>query len=741
VLADHEARLQRLGHLEGGVPVSRGRAIVLGALALAVVGCASGESGGPPANSDSEGGASGTGGAAGSSTGGKGGKGGGSDAGPSPGSGGSDAGGSSAGDAGFFPDGGPFPGEDASSGSGGALGSGGSAGSNPDAGTPADAVSPPDTNPVACAIELTAGAPRSFDVGIAAGANPLRVEAVATGYAVPPNPTFTWTVTRGATVVPWKIVGETRIIQFEIEVIGTYNIKAMIVGAPTTCTGGKGTASVIKPTEREDAMWIRALPPAGSRLTPYETTIPVSGGKAPDPLQIALREGQSIEVQPIGKDNFVLEAYYVRVTGYDVTARFEAYVDHPPPGSNGFVAQLDGTRKYDLLIVPDVKLPIAPVGLHALRPDQLRQQLAQLQPRFEGGGKPITGTVSAAGAGLGGARVRLRAGAVPSTVGTANTTGAFELRARSGPVAVQIGAPPESGLPDVTIGGVMVPDEEPTPMRLVFAYRALPTVGLAVNVTAPDGKPVEQARVLIGTDENELVDVGTLNVDGGAPLVGRGSLSAEANTVKGVATFTKLPRSAYKLTVIPPAGLAAAITTIAVLDLRGGDAIVTTPVKLLNKSSLAGKLSGPAGLAVAGLEVLALDGEPDGLANPVSATVAADGTYTLAVDPERHYRVFVEPPPNRRIPRIRLGVALAPKNTSLPFDGHLPGRLALTGHTNTNGAGPLEGVVIQVFCVSDSQPECVNPNAPNINDIRPIDETVSAADGSYTLAVPDPAGQ
>ena len=244
-------------------------------------------------------------------------------------------------------------------------------------------------------------------------------------------------------------------------------------------------------------------------------------------------------------------------------------------------------------------------------------------------------------------------------------------------------------------------------------------------------------RVLLESEPGALPHVGTFNVNGDSDLPAAGIVRRVATSdAAGVASFPALPRTRYRATLVPPEAAPGdpAVTTVSGLDLgTGGPAITTRTLPLARRSRLVGRLLPEA--TAAGLMIKAVDAAEDGAGRTVTAIVGPDGRYELPTDPDRVYRVFIEPPADRRVPRIPLEPVRA-RSTNVTLDRTLPNRLSLSGSALENGSAAA-GVVIQVFCLG-SAPTCIDPEAPDITNTPPIDETVSGSDGRYQLYVPDP---
>ena len=154
----------------------------------------------------------------------------------------------------------------------------------------------------------------------------------------------------------------------------------------------------------------------------------------------------------------------------------------------------------------------------------------------------------------------------------------------------------------------------------------------------------------------------------------------------------------------------------------------------MKRARILGRLT-PTDMA-AGLTVQALDAGGDGFRRSVLVVVKPDGSYEIPADPGRLYRLFVEPTPDRRVPRIPL-IPVRARATDLSDEQRLPRKLTVRGSALGDGM-PIPGAVIQVFCVGNA-PDCLDPEFPDVSNTPPIDETVSGPDGKYELYVPEPS--
>jgi hypothetical protein len=630
-------------------------------------------------------------------------------------------------------------------GTSGGNGAGGAAGSadagaivTPDASANQDAPGAPVPS---CRLTLVPLSPQRLDNLPAGEGFKLRVEArvMVTGLTLPAKPTWRWQVMHAGREVPTVVHdGDPAVREFATDLAGRYDILAEILETTNPPCRSSAVAVAVALNQRVAEFRIRATPPAVHGLAAREQDVVVTAGTARINT-IELGRGRSIEVAARDESGIALRSYYVRVTAHTSTDRFESYI--VSSRAETFQARVDSSglldERYDVMIVPD-----SPVG-NVLPPAQLFTALtASWFPTANftlDGGVAIGGSTLVGDAPVVGARVRLSAGLLPSTVGVTDAQGSFALRARSGQFEVRVVPPADSGLPDALLpesSGIAVTN---TPQQVSLRYTLLPTAQLDLRVLTPEGtvpgKPVE---VILETIEDALPDVGTFTLASGATTTAIGSVRSIRSSSAGAIRWNKLPRARYRATVVPPEDLpgSAAIT---VVEFPLEAEVVTQTVTLARRSRILGRLVPPE--ASRDLTVRGLDMGEDGVRRAVTAAVDADGRYQLPVDPGRVYRLFVEPAPGRKIPRIPL-VPVRARVTDVTDEQRLPAGLPVSGRVldTTTGVADVQGlagVVIQIFCLG-SAPDCIDRSSPDISNTPPIDETVSGADGSYLLHVPDP---
>jgi hypothetical protein len=700
-------------------------AAVAAACSSAGDGGGSGGSGGSGISGGAPGGVGrgGSGGSSGGSAGGSAGGGGSSTGGSGGGSGGSGVGGSG----GF-------------GGGGDAAADGGVRDSNP---APGDA----QANP--CTVTITPLAPQRWANLAAAPGSKLRVGATASGFKVPSKPTFDWKVTYNGQIVATSVVGgDPAVVEFETGMVGQYHISVTVAGVTPACTDTE-VAGAVPPNNLVAVYLIRAIAPESRGLAPLEEELPVSVGGMPSKT-LELRRGQEIIVTAMD-ERAELPAYLVQLRSRDSTARLEGFIDASLPirRSFGFRAHLDvsmSNQRYDLLVIP---APDPGAGIRApqLYPGLLHHEI-QLQDYLMRPGTRVSGTISAAGVPLPLARVRLRDGLLPSTIGTTIGNGSYELRVRGGRLEVRrfevrVLPPPDSGLPEAQLpesAGVTIA-EDAAEVPLDFQYGALPTSRLELTVNTPAGTPVgKSVQVLLQSLEGELGNVGNFAF-AGSTVTGSGSVRLLRPTDGATVAFERVPHARYRVTVAPPPDLPGELgITSEEIDLRAAGATVAHTIALKARTMVQGRLTGMA--PIVGLKVRASDAGEDGFGRTTIVNVGSDGLYTIAADIDRLYRVSLEPTADRSVPRIplipfRARVGAPVNSQALPRILTVKGQALGEGQPPAVGRQPLAGAVIQIYCQGNA-PDCVADDSPDISNTLPIDETVSDPDGNYDLRIPEP---
>ena len=601
------------------------------------------------------------------------------------------------------------PGVDGSSPSTGSAGTTGAAGTS----APADAGAV-DGGGAQCAVAIVSLIPGSFS-GLQSGPlSVLRVQASVTGYAGVPAWVWSVRLAGGSSLadVAFTTVGAAGdTIDIKLEAPGGYEIQAHVDGAPQ-CDRSPLIVTVDPP--RTPSFLFRVTPPSGSRLPMRESTILASEVTAgTHTIDLGDDAAPTVSLLPTDPRGFPLPSYVV-LTSSSSALNLQTYTASGP-----LVASLVSDQTYNVLVVPDGGwAPLLVTGT----PDVLGQNLQ------------ITAGVSVTGTSLDGngqpvenARVILRDGLLPSTVGVTDGAGAFAVSARAGVFSAVISPPAGAGLNEAHVAaspGITLGDAS---LTLDMQWTAIAAAPLEVTVHDAGDAVVAGAQVRAESSA-EVASVGTLRVRSGASnaidLPVTGSARADGVTdANGVASLGLLPVGTYHLTVAPPASMSAAITASEVaLPAAGSASDVTLAATVVQSGTLT-----PAA-KTAGARVTALD---DGALAPAaspSALADANGQFTLALSPGRTYELLVEPVPGSGLASDVLAVFSPGLSPSARMDA-VP--VALTWHGSVAGAGrPVAGAVVQVFCVGPSD-TCLDPSVV-------VAQGTTGPDGTLSLIVPNP---
>jgi hypothetical protein len=593
-----------------------------------------------------------------------------------------------------------------SSGQGGASGTGGAQGGCV---VTAAMVSPPD--------------PAQLEVYPHARA---RVSASARGVARPPA-TFVWTVSSvGQTIDPvttTALDAAQSVIEFPVEKEGSYKVNVRVANEPAC-----GQA-ILDPVAQRAVFVVRVT---GNGIPPQDKQINLHGSVAQDMGMLIVDPGTPFNVAPQDADSNLL-ATFVRVSPPSSDLKVEGDTFHGP-----LPTSLISSTVYDVLIIPSVAL--APVLLSGT-PDGLRLQSQRIDA-----GIPIHFTVrDGASRPLAGVRAILRRGALPSTVGTSDASGAMTLLARPGTLAASFVPPVASGLSLASVGvggaaGIVL--DQAGALDVQMTWDGTTTAPLTLTVNAPDGTTrVAGAQVRV-TSLAAPAPGGTLVARVGtgpaSTLRAVGLTDVEATTdASGVATFPALATGMLSATVVPPATMDATGATI------GSVAVSTFPVTLAGaglmrtltlarKVSLSGLLLPVADTA--GATVTAVDGSINAPGRVVTTTVGADGRYTLVVDPARTYQLSIDTVSSTAVARADLGMVTAGTVDGSVADRTLPVAHPVAGMVTIGLAGgALAGAHLQLFCPAWSA-QCANPSFV-------LADVVTDAQGGFRLRLPEPPPQ
>jgi hypothetical protein len=584
----------------------------------------------------------------------------------------------------------------------------------------------------ACVVTLSPVTPASF-TGLRAG-DTLRVRATTNG-PVAATATWSWSVTAadGSAVPTVQPTVDAALIDVTLPSTGTYAITARYGPATSSCSGSVHVT--IAPAGARAAFFVfRLTPPPGLWPAQQLPPITVMGGTPSGGNILKLDEGTPVLIAPReqggaggpGGTSGVV-ASYVRAVEQSSGLVTEA---HAATTTGSGRLQLP-PGLYDVLVVPDGLL--APLLLTSRRPTDLGAEAIVLDA-----GMAVTGKVTdAAGTPIAGTRIGLRAGALPSTLGTSDAGGNFTLRVRPGTYGATIvpgAAMPGTELSIAASPGITIAGKPPV-LSLRLATLATARIGLTVSGAGSGAKILVEARdpvaaaamVEMASGETITMAAATMRVRAELPIAATGAV-----------TIGPLPRAHYRATVFAPAGSAATagatVATIATLDdidATGGD--VQRAVTMGTPVAISGTLRPGPGARTARVQAIDDDASAGVSAETVApfVTQADDsGAFSVKVNPSRRYRLIVDPPSGGAFARAVLPSVTVAGTPVAVGAQELPAALLYAGRVVGPHLEPAPGTVVTAFCVGTA-PACVDPT-------RPIAEAVTTDDGSFRLMLPDP---
>jgi hypothetical protein len=517
------------------------------------------------------------------------------------------------------------------------------------------------------------------------------------------------------------------IVEFPVVAVGRYQVSARIDGQ-MSCSAGLLNIQTVVPGPT-----VYALRVSASDFPVQDTSVMLAASDPQKAVTVQLQAWVAADLTPKRSDmGGEPLASYVRITN----------------PTSGLSVEADSTRgsvmtpvlpgqTYDVLIIPVESY--APNLLNGPpsqwpRPLQLDQGVPVNATTLDGGGNAVVG-----------AKMVLRRGTLPSTLGVSNGVGVATLWARAGTraMALYIVPPIGSGLPGAAVGAGDDPTTDPgivldssaASLNLSMKWDRVTSAALTIHVLAPGGAATGAGARVQVTSKAPTGPVGTLTAQpaGGTPVTLRATGNTDIEVVTdatGTAAFTALPIGAYTMMIIPapstgtPTASSLAITTTTVTLAAGG---LTRNVTLSTKSTLNGTLLPLSDSP--GTQVIAIDHSVTAQGAVVSTTVAADGTYQLFVDPGRSYELLAQPLPGSARGRAVLSTGVSDATptiaaATLPIAHPVHG--TITGSTSSS----IGGTLVQVFCAATSS-RCLDATFP-------LAETVARADGSFDLLLPDP---
>lgn len=315
------------------------------------------------------------------------------------------------------------------------------------------------------------------------------------------------------------------------------------------------------------------------------------------------------------------------------------------------------------------------------------------------------------------------------------------VTANGGPLTIQLTPQGPSPADPWFVSGPIAAQASTTALSVMLpAYSNLNKFN--VNVKGSDDLPVSSALVHAQT----VVGTSTL----GSTQFARDGLT-DSNGIVGLSLLPGTAQTAlnYQITVLPPANSAFATPCDSPVGVTvGGNTVNVTSaptlmtIMLTLRPTLVGTVRDYQGYPLANVAITATQETADNAActsatpAPASTTTAANGTFSLALDPGT-YQIDYDPPTGSAAPRFTEYGFRIGGTPALTHDTTLPRGLAVTGTvTAPGGTTALASATVRLFEVRCTGADCTGPNrtAPTLRAV-----TVTDGNGSFRVAVAAPA--
>ncbi|HEX9100890.1 MAG TPA: hypothetical protein VF997_01735, partial [Polyangia bacterium] len=481
-------------------------------------------------------------------------------------------------------------------------------------------------------------------------------------------------------------------VQYDVTAPGTWTFVVTFDSGPCQ---GRDSITLGNPLGVQELYRFRALPPETLGFPLTDSAVTITGGT---PLMRDLILDAGTAVSGILRAGGVAAAGEVRLIAADGPDAVGL------AGADGsFALAVQAAGDYTPLLIPRSATVAPHLGASA-------KGAAFVGASFDiPGGVAVGGSVvDGAAAAIAGARVVLRAGALPSGPGLTGTSGAFTLFAEPGTYALSFGA---DDWPQGALAGVVVPAGGTS---VAIAYTT-PRVAVGGSVVADDGTtPVAGARVTVTS--RPLGTVANVAIGGGAAMPAAGRVARVVTSdASGALPAMQLPPGTYDLIVEPPRPSVDGLT--AITEVLAGAASWT--LRLDKPVPLAVTVRAPDGSAVASARLTAI--ETVGLGAAPSGLTDAAGHYTFAVDKGAPLELLVEPAAADKLAGARLSL---PANAGSVQVALGPG-LLVSGVVRSPAGTAQPGVRVEALCWS-------------CGSTTPLATSISDANGTYRIYLPDP---
>ena len=387
-----------------------------------------------------------------------------------------------------------------------------------------------------------------------------------------------------------------------------------------------------------------------------------------------------------------------------------AYVQFYPLGMNGAMVETfagsNGAFSARLLIQPHDVIVIP--SATNIAPERLTGYATTGALPMLSAPDTITGTVHQGATPIANARVQITIDGVPTTLGTTAANGTYSVlghhAALTKIVKVEITPPAASGLPRLEASGML---NTQLPVDANYAgvtLRNLSGVPVRRGASALPNRAVvivgqvTSTSMIAGLTTSGYVRIPT-TTDAGGNLP---SVLAPATILSAVTTVAQGDLAVGSVAATAPAFIdAPAMTPLSTTAVGGTDALSGVTLDLIPKDEL----------AAANAPALHFIGDAGGR---VTGNFPTGGTYD----------VRWSDPQGRRGPKVDYNKTTINGSYTLPPAVYVSGDVTITGSTN-----PVVGASVQILCES-----CIG-----VDKTRPIAEVATDGHGSFTIAVPDPA--
>jgi hypothetical protein len=564
---------------------------------------------------------------------------------------------------------------------------------------------PGDGNP-GCSVFLTFEGPTPL---VASPSTVIRANAMVQGGIGVLE--YTWSVTfQGGAITTAKALDDNSAITFPAVAAGVYTVQVDVAGA--SCPTTQVPFNVPAAGANQLQLRMRVTPPASTGLPASEKQVTILGGASSYSLgTVSLDPGQTASAT-VQRGGTGVPAFLRLMP----VAAPEAAVEMFTNGAGGFTARVLG-QAHDVLVVPTSS---------AVAPRVVRWSPGTPVIDLVDAGSAVGGTVlGPGGAALGGAKVQLKVGGVPSTLALTGADGKFSLLARPGAadaiIAVDVTPPDGSGLPRLLA-------QSTTLFDLAKPFTITYTASLALR----DLGGAQLRRGTAALAGARVVVVG--DVPGAASVV------SGTNTAVSAFGAVQIAATADGSGILPPTlAPARQLTAVIAVDPAVND-YAATAIDLT--STRPTTIDAPVGVQIStqlrrpdgvGIPDAVLDATPAGalakagVTSVIRARSGTNGQLSAIVAAGGHYDLRIHDPVyGRGAPVIALDVTrpIATQYTLLPA-------LAATGKLLQEvNPTPVGGAAIQFLL----------PCSPctGLDRSRPIAEGTSQPDGSFAVVVPDP---